>query len=496
MATLTQRAMGLMKSGQPQQAVALLNPVISHASKFLPALVTYARGLGMIGQHARSAEVYSVVCKQAPEKIDLRTEYAVVLKRSGQYDKALENVRHARSIQKWFSRAVFLEADVLMDMSQHEEAAAILTDYAENAPEIERTPQNAAQLCSTRVRLVPKLISAESFVDEVLLHSANEQVSKNLRSVLCARAANMLDMLDRCDEAIEVQARSKELRGLKWDAESHTRRMEAGVKAWTSDEAKGLPVSTVDGSGHIFIVGMPRSGTSLLEQMLSRHPEIQPLGERNDMTVVAGTTQQPAPGLLPIVSDLTKWTPEHCQKIAEHTKGVIDKLREPGKRFVVDKQPFNYAHVPLMARVLPGCRVIHILRDPRDTCISYHMQWFNGSHGQANSFDTLGQYYRDYRRMMDAWQQLEAPMMRPELMDVHYEDLVSDPEPVAHQIMEFLGLEFDPIVLDHTSSSRIVTTASRDQVKNKLYTSSVQRWKRFEKHLGPLAEHAGEYFKD
>ena len=488
--------MGFMKSGKPQQAVATLNPVIPHAAKYLPTLVTYARGLGMIGQHARSADVYGIICKQAPSKIDLRTEYAVVLKRSGQYDRALDHTRRARSIQKWFSRAVFMEADTLMDMSRHEEAAAVLSDYEQNVPEHERTAHNAAQLCSTRVRLVPRLISAASLIDDVLAHSKNEQVSKNLRSVLCARGANMLDMLDRCDEAMAVQARSKALRDLPWDAAGHTQRMRAAVKAWTSDEAKGLPVSAVDGSGHIFIVGMPRSGTSLLEQMLSRHPAIQPLGERNDMTIVAGATQPPPIGLLPIVSDLSRWTPEHCQKIAEHTKNVIDKLREPGKQFVVDKQPFNFAHMPLMARVLPGCRVIHILRDPRDTCISYYMQWFNGAHGQANSFDTLGRYYRDYRQMMDAWEQLEAPAMRPEMMNVRYEELVSDPEPIARQLLGFLGLDFDPVVLDHTSTDRIVATASRDQVKNKLYTSSVQRWKRFEKHLGPLQEHAGEYFQD
>lgn len=496
MASLTQRAMGMMKSGKPQQAVAMLNPVMPYASRFLPTLVTYARGLGMIGQHARSAEVYAVIVERAPEKIDLRTEYSIVLKRSGHYERSLENIRHVRTIHKWFSQAVFIEADLLMDMSRHEEAAELLNEYVLNAPKSEQTPQNAAQLCSTRVRLVPKLISAESFIDEVLAHSANEKVSKNLRSVLCARAANMLDMLDRCDEAVEVQLRSKELRGLKWDAEAHTQRIEAGIKAWTSEEAKNLPVSNIDGSGHLYIVGMPRSGTSLLEQMLSRHPKIQPLGERNDMTIVAGATTTAPPGRLPIVTDFSKWTPEHCQKISDYTKNAIDKLRKPGARYVVDKQPFNYAQVPLMSRVLPGCKVIHILRDPRDTCISYFMQWFNGPHGQADSFDNLGRYYRDYRKMMAAWESLEPPALRPEMMQVHYEDLVTDPEPVVRQIMEFLGMDFDPAVLDHTSNTRIVSTASRDQVKNKLYTSSVQRWKRFEKHLGPLEEHAGQYFRD
>ena len=485
-----------MKAGQPQRAVMVLSPVMQHASKHLPTVVTYARALGMIGQHVRSADVYALACRQAPSKIDLRTEYAIVLKRSGHYDKALKNIKHVRSIQQWYSKAVFMHADVLMDMSRYEEAAAILNDYEQHAPAHEQTAENAAQLCSTRVRFVPKQISAAALIDDVLTHSANEQVSTNLRSVLCARGANMLEMLDRCDEAIEVQARAKALRGSPWDAKAHTRRMQAGVKAWTSEEAANLPVSTIDGSGHIFIVGMPRSGTSLLEQMLSRHPELQPLGERNDMTVVAGSTQPPPVGLLPIVSDLSRWTPEHCQKIAEHTKAVIDKLREPGKRCVIDKQPFNFAHVPLMARVLPGCRVIHMLRDPRDTCISYHMQWFNGAHGQANSFDTLGQYYRDYRQMMDAWEQLQAPTMRPEMLSVRYEELVRNPEPIARQLLAFLGLDYDPVVLDHTASDRIVATASRDQVKKKLYTSSIARWKRFEKHLGPLKEHAGQYFTD
>ena len=124
------------------------------------------------------------------------------------------------------------------------------------------------------------------------------------------------------------------------------------------------------------------------------------------------------------------------------------------------------------------------------------MQWFLSPHGQTNTFDDLGRYYRDYREMMDAWKALEAPTHRPEMFEVVYEQLVSEPERVLTEVAEFIGLKYDAQMLEHTQSDRVVNTASREQVRRSLYTTSVGRWKRYAEHLGPLIEHIGPYCND
>ncbi len=491
---LGQRAHQFLQNGKPQDAIRTLQPVIQFAQKMPKVLLVYAQALGNLNQHERCADTLRTICKQIPSDPHPRTEYAVALARCGKYESALENARKARAIVPDYTRAANLEAELLMDLGRNEEALAAIDAYLSQSPAKKLDVTSRAHICSTKSRLAPRLVPAEEIVDDLIAYARNEEVKGYLRGIIAARAARLLDVLGRYDEAMELSALAKQIRNLPWDPANHTRRTDAMIAAWTSEAASKLPVASVDGSGMIFIVGMPRSGTSLVEQMLARHPDIQALGERNELILAAGQFQPPRPGLLPMISELARFTPDHIAKVAEFLVSRFNAQRERGVRFLVDKQPFNFLYVPLIARLLPGAKVLHTTRDGRDTCISYHMQWFNGSHGQANSFDTLGRYYADYRRTMDAWQALPAPDQRPEMMDVSYESLVTDPESVMRGVMGFLGMPFDPVVLDTAASDRVVATASRDQVKSEVYTSSVARWKRYEKHLGPFMKHAGGYF--
>jgi len=487
------RAHQFLVSGKPQDAIRTLQPVIQFAQKMPKVLLMYAQALGNLNQHERCADTLRTICKQIPSDPHPRTEYAVALARCGKYESALENVRKARAVVPDYTRAANLEAELLMDLGRNEEALAAIEKFLSDTPADKLDITSRAHICSTKSRLAPKLVPAEAIVDELIAYARNEEVKGYLRGIIAARAARLLDVLGRYDEAMELTALAKRIRNLPWDPADHSRLTDAMIAAWKSETAAKLPVANADGSGMIFIVGMPRSGTSLVEQMLGRHSEIQALGERNELILAAGQFQPPHPGLLPMVSEFARFTPDHVAKVAEFLLGRFNAQRERGVRYLVDKQPFNFLYVPLIAHLLPGAKVLHTTRDGRDTSISYLMQWFNGSHGQANSFDTLGRYYADYRRTMDAWKSLPAPSQRPEMIDVSYEALVADPESVMRGVMEFLGMPFDPVVLDTAASDRVVATASRDQVKSEVYTSSVARWKRYEKHLGPFLKHAGEY---
>lgn len=464
-----------------------------HAGKSPEALAVYGKSLGTMGQHESSAVYFKKALKLQPMNHELRTDYSLALKLSGEFDSALEQIKRARASASWHPKAVFVEAELLMDSGLYEEAARLLADFETNADEKHKTPSNLAMAFTTRTRLAPKHIPAEEVLKGGMMYADHPEVPVRRRAMLWLSISVMLDKIGCYNDAMKAVTQSKSLANVPWNEEAHTKRMHDCTTSWTSDEAKHVKPASVDGSGIVFILGMPRSGSSLLEQMLACHPDVAGLGERNEVITAAGTIQQPSPGLLPMVTDLSSLTPDLCERLARQTLSVFDSMRPKGVRYVIDKQPFNFVNVPLLARLLPGCKILHTIRDPRDTALSYMTQWFSSPHGQANSLDTIARYYRDYRQMMDAWVRLESPGQRPEILDVHYERVVAEPESAIRDVLSFLGLAFDEAVLSHADSDRVVPTASRDQVRSKLYTSSVQRWRNYKRFMGPLEQHCGAY---
>ena len=494
--TLTEQAHRHLRAGKPREAVRLLTPIAERAGAASSTLLVYARALTMLGQNAMSVRAYDRFAELESDHPPAFTERAIVLSRMGRFNEAIRSVRHARQSRRWYGPAVFEEADLLIELRRPQEAFEVLREFERSAPKSEHTLTNAARLSVIRARLVPAFVEPESALGDMLGFANDDRVPVALRCVLQARAAGILDSLGRVKESFAAHDASKRLRNQPWDAGEHKHRTETAIRAWSSDEVKNAPKSDIDGSGFLFIAGMPRSGSSLLEQMLSRHPEIQALGERNEMIRAASYLEPHKPGQLPMVTDPARLTGERVREIAQHNYEAIRAIREPGAKYVTDKQPLNFAHLPLMARLMPGSKVIHTVRDPRDTCLSYYTQWFLSPHGQTNTWGDLGLFYRDYRTMMDAWERLAAPSQRPEMLTVVYEELVREPERVLRAVTDFLGLAFDDAMLEHTASDRVVNTASRDQVCKELYTSSIGRWKKYAEVLGPLLEHIEPYCND
>jgi tetratricopeptide (TPR) repeat protein len=220
----------------------------------------------------------------------------------------------------------------------------------------------------------------------------------------------------------------------------------------------------------VFVIGMPRSGTSLTEQILASHPAVFGAGELTYWDAAAAASAAPSPDVL---AQLAAGFHERLAALAPDAERVIDKL------------PVNFMNVGLIHAALPQARFLHLQRHPVDTCLSIHFQYFADSHPYAHDLATLAHYYGQYRRLVAHWRSVLPP---ENWLDVPYEGLVADQEGWTRRMLEFLGLPWDPRCLDFHRTNRVVITTSKWQVRQKIHAASSGRWRHYERHLGPLRE--------
>ena len=225
----------------------------------------------------------------------------------------------------------------------------------------------------------------------------------------------------------------------------------------------------------VFIVGMPRSGTTLAEQILASHPSAFGAGELAFWTDASAAFDAAAP------------VGEDAERMAA-TLGA-DYLRLLGELSadalrVVDKMPANFMSLALIHDALPHARIIHLRRSPRDTCLSIYFQHFKTNLAYANDLEDLAAYYVEYLRLMEHWRSVLPANI---LLDVPYEGLVADQESWSRRMIEFIGLPWDVACLDFHRTERRVMTASKWQVRQRISSASVGRWRNYQTSLGPLA---------
>jgi hypothetical protein len=241
----------------------------------------------------------------------------------------------------------------------------------------------------------------------------------------------------------------------------------------------------------IFVLGMPRSGSTLIEQILASHPQVHGAGELNDLDAavssVLGTGGKPAryPECIPSLDGaiLRQIGQTYLSRLLSRLPSCAD-----GKVRIIDKLPGNFVHIGLIRLILPNARIIHTVRDAVDTCVSCYSKLFTS--GQSFSYDLaeLGRYYRGYRELTTHWRSVLPP---DAMLDVVYEDVVDDLEGQARRMIDYCGLPWDDRCLNFDKTSRTVKTASAVQVRKPLFRSSVQRWRKYEAGLGPLLNELG-----
>jgi tetratricopeptide (TPR) repeat protein len=235
----------------------------------------------------------------------------------------------------------------------------------------------------------------------------------------------------------------------------------------------------------IFILGMPRSGTTLVEQILASHREIYGAGELPDFeAAVAGccesVTKSAYPEAVPALG-----APELSGIGARYVAAITTGAEATNARRITDKMPGNFRFVGLIHLALPSARIIHIRRQPIDTCLSCFSKLFGGDQPFSYNLVELGRYYRAYERLMQHWRRV---LPQGAMLEVDYEEVVADLEGQARRILEYCGLDWDPNCLDFHETRRAVKTLSAVQVRQPIYRSSVGRWRPYRHLLAPLLE--------
>jgi len=260
----------------------------------------------------------------------------------------------------------------------------------------------------------------------------------------------------------------------------HDRFIETFSKGFLDERAgTGCP-----SNAPILIVGLPRSGSTLIEQILASHPDVEGTHELPDLGRVARSVglgrddRKAYPQVVPFLSD------EELFDLGEEYLRRTERHRVGNRPRFTDKLPNNFVHVGFLQLILPNARVINAKRHPLDSCLGSFKQLF--ARGQPFTYDPfeLAEFYLEYQRVMDHWHEV----LPGKVLDVQYENVVDDLETEVHRILDYCELPWNDACLRFYETERAVKTASSEQVRKPIYSTSRQLWRRYEQHLGPMIE--------
>lgn len=294
---------------------------------------------------------------------------------------------------------------------------------------------------------------------------------------------------DDCKEwdlSFSHYAKGNRLKNLTYDykPDADKKQVDEILSVFTKDYLDTHADFGIDSTVPVIIVGMPRSGTTLTEQIVSSHPQVIGAGE----VVFWGKASKAVPHTLhtrtAYPACMLEMTPDKAREIAEKYTELLQKIAGPkvASARITDKMPHNFMQLGLIALLLPNARIIHCKRDAMDNCLSVFFQNFKGDHPYAYDLANLGHHHQQYERLMAHWHNV----LPGRILDIHYEDTIADPEYWSRKLIEHVGLEWDDACLAPHKLDRMVKTASHWQVRQPIYNTSVQRWKNYEKYLEPL----------
>lgn len=308
--------------------------------------------------------------------------------------------------------------------------------------------------------------------------------SKELRGLHFA-AAKMCDDVGRYDDAFKYYDTANTAAAGKYDGKLLEQNYAELKKTYTRKFFEDHKAHGLDSERPVFIVGMPRSGTTLTETIIGAHPQAYAAGELETVKrcereaaslVFKDEGQQKNPRQLTWVG---------IEILAQRYLDAIDtKAKNINAIRVTDKMPHNFQAVGFIAMMFPKARIIHTRRSPMDTCLSIWQQNFNDAHTYARNLSDLGHHYAQYLDLMEHWRQV----LPGRLLEIDYENLVENQEEVSRKMIDFVGLPWDEACLRPHEVTRTVLTASVWQVRQPVYKRSAGRWKNYEKHLAPLRD--------
>jgi len=448
-----------MALGKPLEAESCFDEATRRDPTFAHAWGNLGAARAAIGRTTMPLYSLQKALSIAPDDLGIRNQMGHLLTELGHIDAAIRMFEAV--LEKSPQQA---EARAGLSLALHRDGDSIRA-LAQIAPAIARGDIHPDEAV-TYARICLHMDQPDRAVSvlESCLSDAQHPATKVL---LGKQLGQALDAMGEPLAAFQAIERANHARALEFDADAHRTMIDSIIASSKTPQSK----SSCTDASPVFIVGVPRSGTSLLEQMLDSHPDIHGAGERDELQMIAREMSG---------ADLTERELDHL------AQRYLVQVRPAGTNptRITDKMPDNFMALGHAARLFPEARVIHCVRDPADTGLSCLFQHFKDALPWATDPKNIASYIRDYQRLMDHWAE-HCPI---KMMTVPYEALVADPKDWAQRILRFLDLDFHEAVLHPNANDRVVTTASHDQVRRPIHTNSVGRYRAYKNHIQELID--------
>lgn len=474
-ASVLDRAEARLRAMDFDGAVELARDAVVRAPESTRARRLLASALFPKGETREAADLLARVLEDVPDDLRTRLDLAVCLQGLGRLDDATRHFEVAVEMSPGSLEALSRLGNAYANGGRLDDARRTFESLLAIEPAMAGAHYELATL--------KRFEAGDPQIEQMREVMASGRLDVRQQATLCFALGRALDQVGELDEAMACFHRGNRLKRdlTDFSLEDERARVDAIREAYTDDAPAG---ATGDPSElPVFIVGMPRSGSTLVEQILAAHPGVHGAGELNELAWV--------------LKDLAPWLPADDRLPEAAPRLPAEAWGELGRRYlghlrrydddalrIVDKMPFNYLHVGAIRRMLPRARIIHTVRDPRDTCVSCYLTSFRHARGFSFDMADLAGTWRLYDELMSHWRDVCPDAF----LDVRYEDLVDDTESGARRLIDYLGLEWDDACLRFSESTRTVTTASRAQVRSPVYRTSIGRWRRYADHLAPLID--------
>jgi tetratricopeptide (TPR) repeat protein len=440
-----------------------------------------------LGRPSEAAEHFQQAIQHQPHFAGACRNLGVALQEQGRLSEAVVRFKEALALKPDFGAVYNDLGDVLKQQGRLEEAVSHYCEAKRLRPNDALIYYNLSHFASEGHYRMSKEEIAH-------LHALvqSDRVSLQDKSIAHMALGNVFDRQGDYDTAFvhfregnELRKQLQEQAGRGFDPAAHRALIDKLIR--TFDESFFLKWRPA-GSGSelpVFVVGMPRSGTTLVEQILSSHSQVAGAGEMRELGQLVNGLGKKMDPVAKYPECISRLEPSELRELATHYLECLSRLSGSAVR-VIDKMPENFLYLGVIAVALPKARVIHCCRDPLDVCLSCYFQIFRKVN-YSRSLDHLGMYYKEYERLMKHWQ----PLLPQRMMEVRYEHLVGRQETVSRELVAFCGLDWEDSCLKFHDNPRPVRTSSSVQVRRPMYVSSLGRWRKYASHLEPLRQALG-----
>ena len=473
------RGVVLQKLHRYEEALSCYDQAVAFKPDYANA--HYNRGLTLkkLNRHGEALAGYDQAIALMPGHVEAHNNRGVLLQEMKRYAGALASYDRVLELAPGHVEALNNRGLVLASQGEMAGAEGMFRQALEMKPDFP-----AAWFNLTGIRHYEKAGAADLTRIRLLLNQPGG--TPDDREHLLFALGKICDDGNRHEEAFECYRQANRIRNglVAYDPGQVTRFTDGIIEVFSRDFLRQPFTFASADRSPLFIVGMPRSGTTLLASMLSNHSAIATAGELSALTDLTTHWREFAGGGAPFPAAARQVTPDLADRHIRDYLSWLHRDARPDTRHVIDKNPLNFRNLGLIAMLFPRARIIHCTRHPLDTGLSNYFQRFPLRLDYAFDLRHIGHFYGEYTRLMAHWRSLPGLNM----LEIGYEDMVLHTENTARRALEFLELGWDEKCLAPHTNPCAVDTASHWQVRQPIYRRSLGRWRHYEAHLGPLKE--------